>query len=65
MFELKDVSTSQPTELYFGPTAPDGREKQWIKTAPGKGWFAYIRIYGPEKAAFDGSWKPADFEQVK
>jgi hypothetical protein len=34
-------------------------------TASGHGWFAYIRIYGPEKAAFDGSWKPGDFEEVK
>jgi hypothetical protein len=65
LFELKDVSKTQPTELYFGPTAPAGHENQWIKTAPGRGWFAYIRIYGPEAAAFDGSWKPGDFEEVK
>jgi hypothetical protein len=65
LFELKNISTSQPTELYFGPTAPAGHEGQWIKTLPGHGWFAYIRIYGPEKAAFDGSWKPTDFEEVK
>jgi hypothetical protein len=65
LFELKNVSTTQPTELYFGPTAPAGHEGQWIKTVPGKGWFAYIRIYGPEQAAFDGTWKPGDFEEVK
>ena len=38
---------------------------QWIKTIPGKGWFVYLRIYGPESAGFDGSWRPGDFEQVK
>ena len=65
MFELKDVSTTEPTELYFGPTAPEGHEGQWIKTTPGRGWFAYFRIYGPEQPAFDGSWKPGDFEVVK
>lgn len=65
LFELKDVSTGQPTELYFGPIAPAGHENQWIKTQPGHGWFAYFRIYGPEAAAFDGSWKPGDFEEVK
>jgi hypothetical protein len=27
--------------------------------------FAYIRIYGPEQAAFDGSWKLKDFEVMK
>lgn len=29
-----------------------------------KGWFVYFRIYGPEAPAFDGSWKPGDFERV-
>ena len=52
-------------ELYFGPQAPKGHENRWIKTAPGRGWFAYIRIYGPETAAFDKSWKPGDFELIK
>jgi hypothetical protein len=64
MFELKDTSKTQPTELYFGPTAPAGHETQWIKTIPGKGWFTYFRVYGPEQAAFDGSWKPGDFVGV-
>jgi len=64
LFELKDASKSEPVELFFGPTAPAGREARWIKTAPGKGWFAYMRIYGPEQAAFDRSWKPGDFEEV-
>ncbi|MEC5385686.1 DUF1254 domain-containing protein [Uliginosibacterium sp. H3] len=65
LVELKDVPTSAPTELYFGPKAPAGKEGQWIKTNPGKGWFAYFRLYGPTGPAFDGSWKPADFELVK
>lgn len=65
LFELKDVSKTEPTELHFGPRAPEGQEGRWIQTAPGRGWFAYIRIYGPEKPAFDGSWKPGDFEQMK
>ncbi|HXJ88424.1 MAG TPA: DUF1254 domain-containing protein [Candidatus Binatia bacterium] len=65
LFELKDVSTSQPTELYFGPSIPKGHEDRWIKTIPGKGWFVYFRVYGPEQAAFNGSWKPGDFEEMK
>ena len=65
MFELKNIPTTQPIDLYFGPTAPAGHENQWIKTIPGKGWFVYFRIYGPEPATFDGSWKPGDFEEVK
>lgn len=65
MFELKDFAKDATIDLYFGPQAPAGKEKQWIKTIPGKGWFTYIRIYGPEGAAFDGGWKPGDFEEVK
>ena len=65
LFELKDAKGPEATELYFGPTAPQGQEDRWIKTQPGRGWFAYIRIYGPDKPAFDGTWKPADFEEVK
>ena len=65
LFELKNVPTTEPTELYFGPNIPTGHEGQWIKTIPGKGWFVYFRVYGPEQAAFDGSWKPGDFEEVK
>ena len=67
LFELKDASaaTSGTADLYFGPTAPKGHEGQWIKTVPGKGWFVYFRVYGPEEAAFNGSWKPGDFEMVK
>jgi hypothetical protein len=65
MFELKNVSRTQPTELYFGPKAPSGHEGEWIKTNAGKGWFTYFLIYGPEVPAFDGSWKPGDFEEVK
>ncbi len=65
LFELKGKGGSAPLDLYFGPTAPAGHESEWIKTIPGKGWFVYFRVYGPEQAAFDGSWKPGDFETAK
>jgi len=65
LVELKDVPKTGVTELYFGPTAPAGKEGQWIKTTPGRGWFVYFRLYGPTGPAFDGSWKPGDFEQIQ
>lgn len=64
LFELKNLS-GDSADLYFGPAAPAGQQDRWIKTNPGKGWFVYFRIYGPERAAFDGSWKPGDFEAVR
>ncbi|WP_430391800.1 DUF1254 domain-containing protein [Dyella sp. 20L07] len=67
LFELKDTAAtkSNSVDLYFGPQAPKGHEDHWIKTIPGKGWFTYFRVYGPEQAAFDGTWKPGDFEEVR
>jgi hypothetical protein len=53
------------TTLYFGPKAPAGKEDNWVKTVPGKGWFSLLRLYGPEQAFFDRTWKPGDFERIK
>lgn len=64
LYELRDVDATRPVELYFGPKAPAGAEQRWIQTQPGKGWFAYFRIYGPTQASFDGTWKLEDFEEV-
>jgi hypothetical protein len=64
LFELKELS-GESVDLYFSPQAPAGHEGRWIKTIPGRGWFVYFRIYGPQGPAFDGKWKPGDFEEVK
>ena len=50
---------------YMRRRTPVGKENNWIQTIPGKGWFAYFRIYGPQGLAFDGSWRPGDFEEMK
>ncbi|MBP3960184.1 DUF1254 domain-containing protein [Gemmata sp. G18] len=65
LFELKDTGDAKSIDLYFGPKAPAGKEGQWIQTVPERGWFAYFRIYGPKEPAFDGTWKPGDFEEVR
>ena len=51
--------------LYFGPEAPEGLEKNWIKTVPGEGWFAYFRLYGPLEPFFNRSWVLPDIETTK
>jgi len=53
------------TDLYIGPKAPEGHEKNWLATAPGRGFFAILRLYAPAKAAIDGSWKPGDLQKAK
>jgi len=52
-------------DLYFGPNSPKGKESNWIETVPGKGWFTILRLYGPQEAWYDKTWKPSDIEIVK
>jgi hypothetical protein len=52
-------------DLYFGPNAPVGFEKNWIPTVPGKAWFPYLRLYGPTEAHFDRTWILPNTERVK
>jgi len=52
------------TDLYLGPTAPAGKDGNWIATVPGRGYFAVLRLYGPTVDALDGSWKPGDVERT-
>ena len=68
----KDLSSRMPLEmnddgsvdLYFGPEAPDGKESNWVKTIPGRGWFTYFRLYGPAQEFFDRAWTLNDIERM-
>ena len=52
-------------DVWFGPTAPQGHESNWVQTVPGKGWSVALRLYGPEKAWFEKTWRPGEIELVK
>jgi hypothetical protein len=60
---LKNADGS--TDMYIGPKAPEGKEANWLATAPGRGFFAILRLYAPSTPALDGSWKPGDLQKVK
>ncbi|WP_433784688.1 DUF1254 domain-containing protein [Actinomycetospora sp. CA-101289] len=47
-------------DVFFAPTAPPGREDNWVQTIPGRHWFSYFRLYGPLESYFDRSWKLGD-----
>jgi hypothetical protein len=53
------------TDLFLGPKAPEGKERNWLATVPGRGYFAILRLYGPTEAALMKAWKPGDFESVR
>jgi len=69
----REKTTPYPNEdgsydIYIGPDAPEDpkmAEKNWIPTVPGKGWFAYFRIYGPMNAHFNKEWLLPDIEKAK
>lgn len=51
-------------DLYFGPTAPKGKERNWIPTVPGKAWFAYFRFYAPLEPFFKKEWPLPSIQPV-
>lgn len=58
------VNPDGSIDIWFGPTAPAGKEKNWIQTRPGKGWFVLFRFYGPLEPFFDKTWKPDDIAKL-
>jgi hypothetical protein len=54
------VNDDRSITIHVAPERPD-RAGNWIRTLPGRGWFALIRWYGPQQAFFDRRYKPGDF----
>jgi hypothetical protein len=59
------INADGSVNVYFGPEMPNGQEKNWIKTVPGRGWFPIFRFYGPEKPLYDQTWVLPDIEQTR
>jgi hypothetical protein len=38
------VNADGSLDVYFGPKAPAGKEKNWVQTAPGKSWNTILRL---------------------
>ena len=51
-------------DIYIGPKPPAGQESNWLYTPTGQRWFPWFRVYGPEKAILDKSWRLPDIEKV-
>ena len=51
-------------DVFFSPEMPQGQEKNWIKTVPGKGWFPIFQFYGPLAPLFEKTWVLNDVEPV-
>jgi len=51
-------------DVYIGPKAPVGLQSNWIPTL-GKEPYVWLRLYGPEEAFWNKSFKMPDVELVK
>jgi hypothetical protein len=56
------VNADGSVDVYFGPEAPPGKEKNWAQTVPSKGWFVVLRLYGPLEPWFNKTWRPGQIE---
>jgi hypothetical protein len=52
-------------DLYVGAKAPEGFEKNYMKTVGDDGWFVYFRLYAPLQPFFDKTFSLPDFEIVE
>ena len=58
------INADGSIDLYFGPTAPKGKEKNWVQTEARRGWFPYFRLYSPKKEAIERKWVLPDIEKA-
>lgn len=52
-------------DIYFAASAPAGKDSNWVPTDPKSSFEVLFRLYGPEKAFFDKTWKLPDIESMK
>ncbi len=58
------INADTSADVWFGPEPVPGHEGNWIQTVPGKGWFAFLRLYGPLEPWFDKTWRPGEIEPL-
>lgn len=58
------VNSDGSTDIYFGPKAPPGKERNWVQTVSGKGFWLILRLYGPLEPWFDKTWRPGKIDLI-
>ena len=58
-----EANADGSTTVWFAPQQPAGVKRgNWIQTMPGKGWFAFLRLYSPLEPFFTKEWRPSEIE---
>ncbi|MTI02193.1 DUF1214 domain-containing protein [Roseibium sp. RKSG952] len=60
--DTMQVNDDGSYDIYFGPTAPDGKESNWIPTT--EPYFLLFRLYGPEEGWLQSGWILPDMEKI-
>ena len=58
------VNPDGSADIWFGPTAPPDKESNWVPTDANGSFEVLFRLYGPQQALFDKTWKLPDIEKV-
>ncbi len=58
------VNSDGSIDIAFGPDEPKAKGN-WIKTVPGRGFFAMFRLYSPTESFFDETWQLEDVVEVR
>jgi hypothetical protein len=58
------VNPDGSVDIIFGPESPSGKKANWLQTIPGKGWFVWVRLYGPLEHWFDQTWRLSEIEPI-
>ncbi|WP_185969027.1 DUF1254 domain-containing protein [Carboxylicivirga sp. M1479] len=66
LFNTTDMQMNDDgsVDVYFGPTAPDGLESNWVPTS-GKKPYVWLRLYGPDEAFWDKSFVMPDVQLIQ
>jgi len=58
------VEEDGSVKVFVGPIAPEGYENNWVQSNTKKGFFVYLRLYGPLESFYDRSWKVPDVKKI-
>ncbi len=61
--ETMKVNEDGSYDIYFGPSAPEGMESNWIPTT--ESYFLLFRLYGPEDGWLQSGWLLGDLVKLK
>ncbi|MFL9585292.1 DUF1254 domain-containing protein [Stenotrophomonas sp. AB1(2024)] len=64
VYTAPEFNADGSIDFHFGPRPPQGKERNWVRTVEGRGWFPLLRFYGPLDEWFDQDWKPGDMVRV-